>query len=139
MEVQELPDYKAYRSEIDKYIDEPLLEYIWLVANKFLPVVDEDGCSESQAPIIFANRWIESNMTTEERHARFLEFFPNNTQEDIEQYYNERPLLDTTFRETFFEKEEVLQTLFQALNHSARLQKCRVCLVNNITVFRQRY
>lgn len=111
MEIQELPDHKAHRSEIDKYLDEPLLEYVWLVANKFLPVVDEDGCSESQAPIIFANRWIESNMTTEERHARFLEFFPNNTQEDIEQYYNERPLLDTTFRETFFEKEEVLQTL----------------------------
>ena len=111
MEVQELPDYKAYRSEIDKYIDEPLLEYVWIVANQFLPVVDEDSCSESHAPIIFTNRWIESNMTTEERYARFLEFFPNNTKEDIEQYYSKRPLLDTSFKETFFEKEEVLQTL----------------------------
>ena len=100
MEIQELPDYKAYRSEIDKYIDEPLLEYVWIVANKFLPVVDEDGFSESHAPIIFTNRWIESNMTTEERYARFLEFFPNNTQEDIEQYYSKRPLLDTSFKET---------------------------------------
>ncbi len=111
MEIQELPDYKAYRSEIDKYLDEPLLEYVWIVANQFLPVVDEDGRSESHAPIIFTNRWIESNMTTEERYARFLEFFPNNTQEDIEQYYSKRPLLDTSFKETFFEKEEVLQTL----------------------------
>ena len=111
MDMQELPDYKAYRSEIEKYLDEPLLEYVWLVANKFLPVVDEDGCSESHAPIIFTNRWIESNMTTEERYARFLEFFPNNTQEDIEQYYSKRPLLDTSFKETFFEKDEVLQTL----------------------------
>ena len=88
MEIQELPDYKAYRSEIDKYLDEPLLEYVWKVANKFMPVVDQDGCSESHAPIIFTNRWIESKMTTEERYARFLEFFPNNTQEDIEEYYN---------------------------------------------------
>ena len=111
MEIQELPDYKAYRSEIDKYIDEPLLEYVWIVANKFLPVVDEDGFSESHAPIIFTNRWIESNMTKEERYARFLEFFPNNTQEDIDQYYNKRPPLNTIFKETFFEKEEVLQTL----------------------------
>lgn len=111
MEIQELPDYKAYRSEIDKYLDEPLLEYVWKVANKFMPVVDQDGCSESLAPVIFTNRWIESNMTTEERYARFLEFFPNNTQEDIEQYYSKRPLLDTSFKETFFEKEEVLQTL----------------------------
>lgn len=111
MEIQELPDYKAYRSEIDKYLDEPLLEYVWKVANKFMPVVDQDGCSESHAPIIFTNRWIESNMTKEERYARFLEFFPNNTQEDIDQYYNKRPPLNTIFKETFFEKEEVLQTL----------------------------
>ena len=111
MEIQELPDYKAYRSEIDKYLDEPLLEYVWKVANKFMPVVDQDGCSESHAPIIFTNRWIESKMTTEERYARFLEFFPNNTQEDIEEYYNKHPLLDTTFKDTFFEKEEVLLTL----------------------------
>jgi hypothetical protein len=32
MEIQQLPDHKAYRSEIDKYLDEPLLEYVWTVA-----------------------------------------------------------------------------------------------------------
>ena len=57
MKIQDLPDHKAHYSEIDKYLDEPLLEYVWKVANSFLPVVDFDGePSESQAPIIFANR-----------------------------------------------------------------------------------
>ena len=111
MDIQELPDYKAYRSEIEKYLDEPLLEYVWLVANKFLPIVDEDCFNESQAPIIFANRCIESNLTTEEKYTRFLEIFPNNSRESAAQYYSKYPALDTTFKEIFFGKEEVLQTL----------------------------
>ena len=81
MEIQQLPDHKAYRSEIDKYLDEPLLEYVWTVADKFMPVVDYEGCSESQAPVIFANRCIESTLTDDEKYARFMEFFPNNDRE----------------------------------------------------------
>ena len=111
MEIPKLPDYKAYRSEIDKYLDEPLLEYVWKVADKFMPVVDPDGISESQAPVIFANRCIESTMTDDEKYARYTEFFPNETRESAEQYYKEHPSLDTSFKDLFFSKTEVQNTL----------------------------
>ena len=111
MEIPKLPDYKAYRSEIDKYLDEPLLEYVWKVADRFMPVVDNEGCSESQAPVIFANRCIESTLTDEEKYARFMEFFPNSDRESAEQYYKEHPSLDTSFKDLFFSKIEVQNTL----------------------------
>ena len=112
MEVQELPDYKADRSEIDKYLDEPLFEYVWKVADCFLPVVDYDGePSESQAPIIFANRYIESKLTDDEKYIRFIEFFPNNNIDSAKQYYAERAGLDTSFMDAFFNDKELQQTL----------------------------
>ena len=111
MEIPKLPDHKAYRGEIDKYLDEPLLEYVWKVANRFMPVVDPDGISESQAPVIFANRCIESTMTDDEKYARFIEFFPNNNRETAEQYYKEHPSLNTSFKDLFFSKTEVQNTL----------------------------
>lgn len=111
MNIPELPDYKAYRSEIDKYIDEPLLEYVWTVADAFIPVVDQDGRSESQAPVIFANRCIESTLTNPEKYARFLEFFPSENIESAQRYYAERNELNTTFKEKFFSKVEVIKTL----------------------------
>ena len=112
MEVQELPDYKAYRSEIDKYLDEPLFEYVWKVADCFLPVVDYDGePSESQAPIIFANRYIESKLTDGEKYIRFIEFFPDNNLDSAKKYHAEREALDTSFKDTFFNDKEVQTTL----------------------------
>lgn len=88
MDIQELPDYKAHYSEIDKYLDEPLLEYVWEVANCFRPVVDDEGQpSESQAPVIFANRYIESKLTDAEKYARYIELRPNATIEDAKKYY----------------------------------------------------
>ena len=76
-----------------------------------MPVVDPDGISESQAPVIFANRCIESTMTDDEKYARFIEFFPNETRESAEQYYKKRPPLDTSFKDLFFSKTEVQNTL----------------------------
>ena len=67
MEIQALPDYKASNYEIEKYLDEPLLEYVWIVANKFKPDCDEQGTYPSIAPIIFANRCIESTLTDDEK------------------------------------------------------------------------
>ena len=112
MKIQDLPDHKAHYSEIDKYLDEPLLEYVWEVANNFLPVVDFDGePSESQAPIIFANRYIESKLTDEEKYARYIEFHPNETIDSAKEYYVTRAGLDTSFIDDFFDRKEVIKTL----------------------------
>ena len=111
MEIQGLPDHKAHYSEIDKYLDEPLLEYVWEVADRFLPVVDGDCCCESQAPVIFANRYIESKLTDEEKYARYIEFHPDATIDSAKEYYATRAGLDTSFIEDFFNRKEVINTL----------------------------
>lgn len=112
MEIKELPDHKAHRSDIDKYLDEPLLEYVWKVANCFLPVIDYDGePSESQAPIIFVNRYIESKLTDEKKYARFIELFSHETFDSAKEYYAERARLNTSFIDNFFSYDEVLKTL----------------------------
>lgn len=50
MEIQELPDYKARCYETEKYLDEPLLEYVWIVANHFFLEYDGQDYSESRRP-----------------------------------------------------------------------------------------
>ncbi len=107
----ELPDYKAKRTETDKYQDEPLLEYVWVVANKFLPSIDDEGCWESQAPIIFANRYIESKLTDDEKYKRYLEFYPNSNLDSAKEYHAQRNGLDTSFKDAFFNDIEVQLTL----------------------------
>ena len=109
--IHDLPDHKSYRSDIDKYLDEPLLEYVWKVADAFLPVVDNEGRSESQAPVIFANRYIETRLSEAERVERYLSFFPNEDAASARKYYAEHPPLDTSFMERFFDSSEVVQTL----------------------------
>ena len=51
MEIEELPDLKVNWIESYKYLAEPLLEYVWEVANHFLPDYED----VSAAPAIFDN------------------------------------------------------------------------------------
>lgn len=111
MEIQELPDYKARFYEIGKYIDEPLLEYVWKVANAYKPNYDGVDYSESNAPVIFANRYIESKLTDDEKYARFQEIYPNKNLDSAKQHYEGDSELDTSFKEKFFSSEEVLRTI----------------------------
>ena len=57
MEIEELPDLKIAWHESYKCLDVPLLEYVWIIANKFMPAYED----VSAAPAIFANRYIERN------------------------------------------------------------------------------
>ena len=66
MEIEELPDLKVNWIESYKYLAEPLLEYVWEVANHFLPDYED----VSAAPAIFANRYAERNLSVEERYER---------------------------------------------------------------------
>ena len=52
-QIEELPDLKVAWHESYKYLNEPLLEYVWKVANHFLPDYED----VSAAPAIFANRY----------------------------------------------------------------------------------
>ena len=111
MEIQELRDYKARRYETEKYLDEPLLEYVWIVANHFFLEYDGQEPIESRRPIIFANRYIESKLSDEEKYLRYIEIYPDSTIESAKNYYAERTTLDTSFKEKFLSSEDVLNTL----------------------------
>ena len=52
-QIEELPDLKVNWTESYKCLNEPLLEYVWEVANHFLPDYED----VSAAPAIFANRY----------------------------------------------------------------------------------
>ena len=67
--IEELPDLKVAWHESYKCLDEPLLEYVWEVANHFLPDYED----VSAAPAIFANRYAERNLSVEERYERTQE------------------------------------------------------------------
>ena len=54
-QIEELPDLKVAWHESYKCLNEPLLEYVWEVANHFLPDYED----VSAAPAIFANRYAE--------------------------------------------------------------------------------
>lgn len=111
MEIRELPDYKARRYETEKYLDEPLLEYVWIVANHFFLEYDGQEPIESRRPIIFANRYIESKLSDEEKYLRYIEIYPDSTIESAKKHYAERTTLDTSFKEYFLTCKEVIKTL----------------------------
>ena len=66
-QIEELPDFKVACHESYKCLNEPLLEYVWEVANHFLPDYEEADTGmipvESSAPAIFANRYAERNLS----------------------------------------------------------------------------
>ena len=68
-QIEELPDLKVAWHESYKCLAEPLLEYVWEVANHFLPDYED----VSAAPAIFANRYAERNLSIEERYERTQE------------------------------------------------------------------
>ena len=111
MEIRELPDNKARRYETEKYLDEPLLEYVWIVANHFFLEYDGQDYSESRRPVIFANRYIESKLSDDEKYLRYTKIYPDSTIEFAKNYYAERTTLDTSFKEYFLTCKEVIKTL----------------------------
>ena len=87
-QIEELSDLKVNWTESYKCLDEPLLEYVWEVANHFLPDYEETDKGmipiESTAPAIFANRYAERNLSVEERYERNKEM--NTFKGTLEEY-----------------------------------------------------
>ena len=49
-QIKELPDLKVAWYESHKYLDEPLLEYVWEVANHFLPDYEDISSAPAYLP-----------------------------------------------------------------------------------------
>ena len=111
---EELPDLKVNWTESYKCLDEPLLEYVWEVANHFLPDYEETDKGmipiESTAPAIFANRYFERNLTIEERYerAKRMKTFKGTLEEYKKREYRK---LDDSFKEKFLTNEDLQNTI----------------------------
>ena len=114
MEIEELPDLKVGWDRAYEYQDVPLLDYVWEVANKFLPSVEDTDIgmtpAESTAPAIFANRYAERNLTIEERYERAKEMatFKGTLEKYKETSYRK---LDDSFKKRFLDNEDLQNTI----------------------------
>ena len=113
-QIEELPDLKVAWHESYKCLNEPLLEYVWEVANHFLPDYAETDMGmipvESSAPAIFANRYAERNLSVEERYERSKEMktFKGTLEEYKKREYRK---LDDSFKEKFLTNEDLQNTI----------------------------
>lgn len=105
-QIEELPDLKVAWHESYKCLDEPLLEYVWEVANHFLPDYED----VSAAPAIFANRYAERNLSVEERYERSKEMktFKGTLEEYKKREYRK---LDDSFKKTFLDNKDLQNTI----------------------------
>ena len=105
-QIEELPDLKVAWHESYKCLAEPLLEYVWEVANHFLPDYED----VSAAPAIFANRYAERNLSIEERYERTQEMktFKGTLEEYKKREYRK---LDDSFKEKFLTNEDLQNTI----------------------------
>lgn len=113
-QIKELPDLKVAWHESYKCLNEPLLEYVWEVANHFLPDYAETDTGmipvESSAPAIFANRYAERNLSVEERYERNKEM--NTFKGTLEEYKKrEYRKLDDSYKEKFLTNEDLQNTI----------------------------
>ena len=113
-QIEELSDLKVNWTESYKYQNEPLLEYVWEVANHFLPDYEETDKGmipiESTAPAIFANRYAERNLSVEERYERNKEM--NTFKGTLEEYKKrEYRKLDDSYKEKFLTNEDLQNTI----------------------------
>ena len=113
-QMEELPDLKVAWHESYECLNEPLLEYVWEVANHFLPDYEETDTGmipvESSAPAIFANRYAERNLSVEKRYRRTQEMktFKGTLEEYKKREYRK---LDDSFKEKFLTNEDLQNTI----------------------------
>lgn len=103
--IEELPDLKIGWCESYKCLDEPLLEYVWEVANHF---VSYEG-DISIAPAKFVNRYITSKLTPEENVLRLKEMGVDKSLEDF--IAPKFKKMDMSFKDKFLENEDLQNTI----------------------------
>jgi hypothetical protein len=116
--IEALPDLRIgrYSPERYKYFNIPQLEYVCEIANYLLPVIhpEDDYCdSYSPAPAIFANRYLDSMLTIEERYERAIAIdeCPYNDYTSYEQAQQHVRLLDRSFENRYLNNRDLQNTI----------------------------
>jgi len=111
MEIQELPDIRLNIEDYYEYQDIELLDYVWEVANHFLPNIG-GGLIDSQAPAIFCERYHQRNLTLEERYERHKAFYiSNGSLEDYIAHYADDKPVDDSYKELYLNCRELQDTI----------------------------
>lgn len=107
--IEELPDINLTIEDYYEYQDVELLDYVYEVANHFLPNIDG---LPSKAPAVFCERFHERNLSIEERYERHKKFYISNLSFDdyLEYHSDEKPLKDN-FMERYLSKKELQETI----------------------------
>lgn len=103
--IEELSDLKIGWFESYKCLDEPLLEYVWEVANHFLSYEGDI----SIAPAKFFNRYIISKLTPEENVLRQKDMGIEKSLEDFIAPNFKK--MDMSFKDKFLENEDLQNTI----------------------------
>lgn len=108
--IEELPDIKQTIEDYDNYQDIELLDYVWEVADHFLPNIDG---AMSKAPAIFCERYHQRYLPIEERYERHKNFYLSNISFDDYLKTDNKPL-KSNFKERYL-NNECLQNTISAL------------------------
>lgn len=106
--IEELHDNKKHWGQTMYFLKEPLLEYVWeLAQSTFAP---EDDLSSF--PCLFANRYFERNLSVEERYERDkeLNYTSNSFEKYVELKSNHRQFKDS-FKDKFLNNEDLQNTI----------------------------
>ena len=112
MEIQELPDLRQNIEEYYNHDSGGLLDYVWEVANHFIPSYDGEVFQMSQAPAIFCERYHQRNISIEERYKRHKEFYiSTESYEDYLKRYSDRKPENDSFKELYLNSRELQDTI----------------------------
>lgn len=111
MEIQELPDIRLNIEEYYEYEGIELLDYVWEVANHFLPNIG-GSLPDSQAPAIFCERYHQRNLSLEERYERYKEFYiSNGSLEDYLKHHADDKPVNDSYKELYLGSRELQDTI----------------------------
>ena len=107
--IEELPDINLTIEDYYEYQDIELLDYVYEVANYFLPNIDG---SPSKAPAVFCERYHERNLSIEERYERHKKFYISNLSFDnYLKYHSDEKPLKSNFMERYLNNRELQDTI----------------------------
>jgi len=107
--IEELPDINLTIEDYYEYQDIELLDYVYEVANHFLPNIDG---LPSKAPAVFCERYHERNLSIEERYERHKKFYIFNLSfDDYLKYHSDEKPLKSNFMERYLNNRELQDTI----------------------------
>lgn len=107
--IEELTDINLTIEDYYEYQDIELLDYVYEVANHFLPNIDD---SPSKAPAVFCERYHERNLSIEERYERHKKFYISNLSfDDYLKYHSDEKPLKSKFMERYLNNRELQDTI----------------------------